>query len=326
MRGADRVSPRAYLQSITLSEPSNETRVVEIVTAHQEHAEAFNQLPDLVSGPESGREWELYHKIKDAEEIIRQGIADHVLADGKKIAAMAVLFSGGNDSTVLLHLLRNVATHAVHANTGIGVERTRQFVRETCASWNVPLLEETPPVSYDDLVLDQGFPGPAHHWKMFQRLKERCVEQARSKLNPNPYRYRVVFFAGRRRDESGRRKKLPINGDRKGSMVFISPIINWTAMDMNTYRAMFDIPRNPVADLLHMSGECLCGSFAAEGEREEIRYWYPEVDQRIRELEERVTALGKFSAQRCIWGWGATVGKGRRRSKTGIMCSSCEGE
>jgi 3'-phosphoadenosine 5'-phosphosulfate sulfotransferase (PAPS reductase)/FAD synthetase len=272
------------------------------------------------------REAELARKIRDAEEIIRKGIVDHVLADGRGLAALAVMFSGGNDSTLLLHLLRNVATHAVHANTGIGIESTRQFVRDTCANWNIPLLEEHPPVSYDELVMDQGFPGPAHHYKMFQRLKERCIEQARSKLNPHYYRNRVVFFAGRRRAESKRRSKLPISGDRKGSMVFISPIINWTAVDMNTYRAMFNLPRNPVSDTLHMSGECLCGSFAAEGERDELRFWYPEVNQRIASLEQRVKALGTVPAQRCTWGWGANEGKGRKQSKVGIMCSSCEGK
>lgn len=282
-----------------------------------------NKSPGLVT--HMTRERVLAQKIRQSEEIIRQGIVDHVLNDGRRVAAMAVLFSGGNDSTVLLHLLRNVADLAIHANTGIGIDQTRQYVRDTCAAWNVPLMEESPPVPYEDLVLEAGFPGPAHHYKMFQRLKERCIRQARRKLVKNPYRERLVLFAGRRNAESQRREKLPDQGDRVGSQVYISPIIHWDSHDMNAYRAMHDLPRNPVSDTLHMSGECLCGSFAANGEREELAFWFPEVDQRIRSLEDRVRALGTIPERRCTWGWGAFEGKGSaRKSKVGIMCTSCD--
>lgn len=262
--------------------------------------------------------------IRGSQEILRSAITSHVLNDNREVASIAVLFSGGNDSTVLLDLFRGIADVAVHANTGIGVEKTREFVRGLCAKWDIPLLEEHPPASYETLVMDQGFPGPAHHWKMYQRLKERCIEQARTKLNPNPYRYRVVFLAGRRRTESQRRKSSLITTvDRKGSMVFVSPLLNWTTEDMNTYRVLRNVPRNEVADLLHMSGECLCGAFAAEGEREELSFWFPEVAAQITALERRVQALKRHPPKVCIWGWGAQHGKGRR-SKVGPLCSSCE--
>lgn len=237
------------------------------------------------------------------------------------LTAIAVLFSGGNDSTVLAHMFKDVATHAVHANTGIGIEATRQFVRDTCAMWDLPLLERralAPQDQYEAMVLERGFPGPAMHWKMYQRLKERALEQVRKELNPHPRKQRAIFLAGRRSDESKRRSKLSATIERRGSLIWVSPILDWTSVDMNTYRAMHpDIPRNQVSDLLHMSGECLCGAFAKPGELDEIGYWYPDVVAQIRGLEGRVRAAG-HPPEICRWGHG--VG---RRSKVGPLCSSC---
>lgn len=264
--------------------------------------------------------------IVQAHEIVDEAIETQVTKSDRTLAGLVILFSGGNDSTTLAHIFRERATHAAHANTGIGIEKTRQYVRDVCDSWNLPLIEKHPPpgCTYRELILDQGFPGPAHHWKMYQRLKERCLEQVRSELVKRPHQQRVVFLAGRRSDESDRRKQLgnqsPIQ--RKGSMVWASPIVSWTKLDLNTYRMMHpDVPRNEVSDLLHMSGECLCGSFAHPGELEEIGEWFPDVVAEIRALEQEVENTGKFPAERCRWGWGAYR---QRPSKVGPMCSSCD--
>lgn len=268
----------------------------------------------------------LASKMAEANRILIEGIDEHIHRQGRKVAAVGILYSGGNDSTVLAHMFRDIADVAVHANTGIGIEQTRDFVRSTCKEWGLRLIEKHPPVPYDELVMDQGFPGPAQHFKMYQRLKERCLRQARNELVSNPRKERVVFLGGRRRDESARRgRELVTTSDRDGSMVFISPLINWTSQDMNTYRAMFDVPRNEVSDCLHMSGECLCGAFAAKGELEEIADWYPETAERIRELERRVKAAGKVPEQRCQWGWGAYRDEhAKKAARSGPLCTSCE--
>lgn len=280
--------------------------------------------------------------ITESNELLAQAIRYHILNDGRSVAGVVTLFSGGNDSTTLAHMFRHRATHAAHANTGIGIEETRRYVRDTCKMWNLPLIEKfpRPGEGYRDLVLGNvraktgpnagtvlwpgGFPGPASHWMMYQRLKERALEQVRNELVSNPRRERVIFLAGRRAAESDRRKKLADKPaiERKGSIVWVSPLTHWTKMDLNTYRMMYpDVPRNEVSDVLHMSGECLCGAFAHSGELNEIEEWYPHVAEEIRALEAEVRATGKFPPERCRWGWGA--GK-EAPSKVGEMCSSCE--
>ena len=165
--------------------------------------------------------------VAEFHNIVTDAIQRYVIDDGKSVAAIAILFSGGNDSTVLAHLFRTRASHAIHINTGIGIEQTREFVRTTCADWKLPLIEKTPPAgsTYRELVLDQGFPGPGHHWKMYQRLKERGLRAARRDLVARPRSERVVFLAGRRRDESKRRMNIP-EMERSGSTVWVSPLAN----------------------------------------------------------------------------------------------------
>jgi 3'-phosphoadenosine 5'-phosphosulfate sulfotransferase (PAPS reductase)/FAD synthetase len=239
----------------------------------------------------------------------------------------ALLFSGGNDSTVLAHLFRPLVDLAIHANTGIGIEATRDFVRQTCRSWGLLLDERHAPTSYRELVLERGFPGPGQHFKMFQRLKERGFMQARAALVTRPRHERMVFLAGRRRDESERRSDIPI-WEREGSVVWVSPLAYWTKLDLNTYRLMaFEagdpVPINRVSDLIHMSGECLCGSFAKRGELDEIAAWFPGVVAEIRALQDDVAAAGNAPLERCRWGWGAYRKTPLKPSRTGIACSSC---
>lgn len=271
------------------------------------------------------REQRLADLVEQAHNIYRDAVAEHITSDGREHVATLLLFSGGNDSTVLAHMFRSEATHAVHANTGIGIEATRQFVRDTCASWDLPLIEEHPPPgsTYDENVMEQGFPGPAHHWKMYQRLKERALRAARKRVLDNPRRQRVVLLAGRRRAESARRTLRGIPAaERDRSAVWVSPLVDWTALDLNTYRTVYpDCPTNLVAALLHMSGECLCGAFAKPHELDEIGYWFPEVSQRIADLEARVRDAG-IPEPRCRWGWGAD--RTARPSRSGRLCSSCD--
>lgn len=264
----------------------------------------------------TGREARLTELVADADRILREALAEH--QGDRAIVGTVFLFSGGNDSTVLAHLFRDRATHAAHANTTIGIEATRQFVRDTCRGWGLPLIEETAPTSYRELVIERGFPGPAMHWKMYQRLKERCLEAVRRQLVTNPYRERVVFLTGRRRDESKRREDI-VEHERRGSTIWASPLANWTSLDLNTYRLLHpDCPTNDVSSLLHMSGECLCGAFARPGELEQIEWWFPDVAAEIRALEADVRAAG-HPEWLCRWGHGQG-----KPSKTGPLCSSCD--
>ena len=265
------------------------------------------------------REQRLNRLVEQAHYIVDKAWE---LAEGRMSAGWCVLYSGGNDSTILAHMMRHRADYAVHANTTIGIEATRQFVRDTCAGWGLDLIERTAPVSYRDLVLERGFPGPAMHYKMFQRLKERALEQVKRELVTKPRRERLLFIAGRRRNESRRRANIPLM-ETDGSAIWARPSAMWTKEDMGMYRAVADrdgdpVPFNSVSDALGMSGECLCGAFAQDGELDRIRLWYPETAAEIDQLEADVRAAG-IKEPFCRWGHG----QGKPTEKTGPLCTSC---
>jgi len=267
----------------------------------------------------------MHELLKESYLLLDWGIESMITSQGKSVAGIAILYSGGNDSTCLAHMFKHRADVAVHANTTIGIEETREFVRDTCKAWGLELREYFPPAgsTYKELILDQGFPGPGHHWKMYQRLKERCLRQARRQIVMNPRKERVVFLAGRRRTESARRANVP-ELNREGSVVWVSPLVNWTKTDLYTYRDWAgDVPTNRVSDLIHMSGECLCGAFAHKDELAEIEMFFPEVAAEIKQLEIEVRAAG-LPEKVCTWGWGRNEKLTAEDLKSGPLCSSCE--
>ena len=240
--------------------------------------------------------------------------------------ATLAMYSGGNDSTTMLHLIRPHVDAACHINTGIGIEETRQFVRRTCMDWQLPLIEEQTAESYERIVLEYGFPGPFMHRVMYARLKERPLRQVIKRLKGEDRKARIVLCSGVRRWESARRFYAgydPINEGEYG-VVWVNPLWEWTAELMLEYRRTFPVPRNPVSDLIHMSGECLCGAYAHPGELEEIGLWYPETAQRIRDLEHKAEAAGVH----CRWELPPPPkqieGQENLWPEVGPLCSACE--
>lgn len=212
------------------------------------------------------------------------------------------------------------AEEVVHVNTGIGVQQTRDFVREVCGQYGWPLNELHPPRSYDELVVEYGFPGPANHPMMYQRLKERCLVAFKRERKPHrdaPF----IYCTGMRKDESSRRmrgQQEEFRHEPKLGWTWRAVILEWSKADCNRYIEEQGLPRNPVVDVLHMSGECLCGSFARPDEREEIRTWYPEVDSHISYLEALVAQAG-HPAHR----WGRRPDKVNRHQTWLPLCHSC---
>jgi len=70
----------------------------------------------------------------------------------------------------------------------------------------------------------------------------------------------------------------------------VSPLVDFTSLDVRRYRNALYLPLNPVSERFGMSGECLCGAFATRGDLRMIRLFYPAVYQRILCLEAMVGA------------------------------------
>lgn len=244
-------------------------------------------------------------------------------------------FSGGNDSIALCHwMMNNVpGCELFHINTGIGIKATREYVLDTCAAYHWPItvinaLEDCGQ-DYDAFVRQFGFPGPPGHHMMYARLKERAVRVLvrRAKLT---LKDKVLIATGLRQDESVRRMGY---GGREintvGAQVWVNAIYWWTKAARDAYRTLHNLPINPIAVKLGMSGECLCGAFAHPGELELVRSVDPETAARIDRLHDEVK-------DRFPWGWEGRPTPKRKKTNyadpiydeiagpIGPMCGGCQ--
>lgn len=230
--------------------------------------------------------------VDDARLIIQQAI------DQYNPTHLFGLFSGGHDSLCACHIASQHPRFSgvIHINTGIGIQDTREYVYQTCRDQGWKLKEYHPPETYESLVIERGFPGPGMHWKMYQRLKERCLRQI---LRDNGTRNRKIgLVSGRRKNESLRRMVNVQSAIQEGPhpskrAIWINPIIAWIGSDKNDYILNHNLPRNPVVEILCMSGECLCGAFAKPGELEYIRRFYPDTAAEIDRIAAKVKQAGK---------------------------------
>jgi 3'-phosphoadenosine 5'-phosphosulfate sulfotransferase (PAPS reductase)/FAD synthetase len=216
-----------------------------------------------------------------------------------------VLFSGGDDSLVLLHAATRLFDFdgVVHVNTGTGIPETTAFVHRMCDRWNLVLHELHPPESFEQVFIEEpiinGLPGPGMHHIAYSRLKERAL-RAFVQREKERWRDRIMFVTGIRADESEKRMGYGDSViDRDGATVWVNPLYDWYDDEMRSYRERSELPRNPVAEHLHLSGECLCGSFAKPGELAQIEFFYPDVAARIRGWERLAEARGLTY---CRWG------------------------
>lgn len=250
---------------------------------------------------------------RSPHDLIAQAKAEH------QPIRTVCLFSGGNDSTVLAHLCRNHYDALVFIDTGTAVPGVREFVERYAAWIEKPLEVYEAGDAFRKMVLGSlgGFPGPAQHNRAYNRLKERQLERMlREAKRGHSRSARVLALTGIRRGESDRRSmRTPLT--RRGSLAFCNPLIDWSDLAMREYRYGWGLPESDVAALIHRSGECNCGAFAAPGEREMLQSLWPEWFERtIASLERETLAAG---LRACRWGDrpGAAV-------DAGALCSDCQ--
>lgn len=311
----------------------------------------FPGMPDILGKrpPKAGvGEYEartLDEAITRSNEILDEALAAY------SIVGTYWLFSGGNDSVIVGHLLHDRYDAVLHVNTGTGIPATTQHVHDVAAAWGIRLHELHPKNSYDDLVMGrviastgpnagkravwQGFPGPAGHKVMYRHLKDEPLMTFRRSVVGDQGRTRkIAYLGGMRWGETERRFRNAEAIDQDGAIVWVSPLVHWTDAHMSEYRARhrcqqdhehvehrlcFDgaLPLNEVTEHIHMSGECLCGAYAKPGELDEVEFFYPETAAKLRALE---TEAAQGGVRYCRWG--QPNGKAEA-APAGRLCSSC---
>lgn len=211
------------------------------------------------------------------------------------------LVGGGHDSmaAALVTARHPLFRGVVHLNTGIGIEATREYVREVCELKKWPLHEVMAGEGrYEELLFSRGgMPGgPKAHNSMLYYLKQQPL----ARWHRTACEGRTGFVTGIRAGESRRRMgaKISVPVRRRDRQVWVNPILKWTSKRVDNLLASEEIPRNPVVENIYRSGECLCGALAAAGEIHEIERWYPDDAERIHALEDECARRGLAS----VWG------------------------
>ena len=231
------------------------------------------------------------------------------------------LFSGGKDSFATAHVLADVGMllGCVSLETGISTPDWKTSVQAICSERDWPLHFFKTSDSYDRIVLKYGFPGPAQHGQTMNYLKGRAVRRFK-KAFPG-----AILASGVRHDESARRSLSTKQESYFEGVKVIAPLFDWSTEAVWEYVRSKGYVRPQAYSTLQISGDCLCGAFARSDERAAIRYWYPEIDQRLTRLENQLNngiAGDLTHAVGHLWGWGCN----REQKKTGklkLICVEC---
>jgi len=224
--------------------------------------------------------------------------------------------SGGKDSWSTLQVLAEAdrLEGAVALSTGVSTPDWRDFLVTECRARSIPLEFHHTDTSYDDLVRKFGFPGPGMHQQFMTYLKGRAVREFRRK-HPNG-----ILASGTRKDESQRRFNNTKPVSFWEGVPILTPIYDWSTDETWAYFNKHGFKRAPAYSFLMVSGDCLCGAFAVQGEAEALRLGYPKIADRFDALGREIQDA---FPRRCQWGWGWKEKRKGKSTREAALCQEC---
>lgn len=239
------------------------------------------------------------------------------------------LFSGGHDSLVSTDksMTAGYTDTVLHIDTGIGIPKTREYVERVCEAQEWPLEVVSSDFEYEEIIREYGFPGPGVHIIMYSKLKERALRKVARRHDEKPH-----FYTGVRKAESERRfRNLNDSVSEASQWVWHAPILHHAQSDVDDWIDAHNLPRSPVKETFHHSGECLCGAFGNRAEELVLlEAHYPETAERIKELESELRGERGADDPRAYWAHGGMSDTDLRAllaeydDNQMLLCASCE--
>lgn len=178
----------------------------------------------------------LLWKIRSSNRVI-------ISAQKKFGDKLAIAWTGGKDSTVLLHLLRllnkdKVNIPVIFIDTGLHFEETLKFVHFIEKEWRLNLIR------VNDNASQRQYKNTKSRLKkkeIARKMKIRCIKKAIKK-----YKWKALIV-GIRWDEHPARSSEVYFSARKNH-IRIHPILHFTEKDIWDYIKHYGLPYNPLYD------------------------------------------------------------------------------
>jgi phosphoadenosine phosphosulfate reductase len=204
-------------------------------------------------------------------------------------------WSGGKDSTAMLHLVRRVYPEipVLHIASGYGIPDTMELIQQLSEMWKLNLTVLNNPVDYMELCQAFGLPHlrtKTQQKRVVQMIKKDIATQWALESS-----YTGLFWGLRGEESLGRRQLFKFHPegilDRHG-ILRVGPIGNWSVCDIWAYHVEHNIPYSKLYDnencgftrfTLRNSG-WLSTDGESRGQLVWLRQNYPTLFARVREL------------------------------------------
>ncbi|MQL56446.1 phosphoadenosine phosphosulfate reductase family protein [Acidianus ambivalens] len=202
-----------------------------------------------------------------------------------------VMFSGGRDSLVALHMTWSAfpeKTRALFINTGIATPGLVDYVKEIAKEMNIELIIVGPKYDYFELVQKKGFPTITHRW-----CKHYLKLQPLQEFLKDKNKQEIVLVTGVRKDESWMKShavKLylhPMFG-----VYTYAPIYEFTSDDVEEYIKTHGLKKNPLYDIYGKAYDCWCSAYKSPADFAILALKNPEFFQKFVEAEAKLRKGG----------------------------------
>jgi len=197
-----------------------------------------------------------------------------------------VLFSGGRDSLVALHLAiraadaANTKVTAVHVDTTVSTPGNLDYVKNTCKDFGVQLVVVRPKKDFFTLVKKWGFPTVTRRWCCYH-LKIEPLKRFLLSVED-----RKFVVDGIRKNESPRRREFPKIGYHKHfKCLNYHPIFDFSSENVKAYIKANRLKENPLYGIFPRATECWCTSFKTVTQFIELKKYFPDFFQKFVEAE-----------------------------------------
>lgn len=268
-----------------------------------------------------------------------QELWERVQKDYSPYAVLVGLTTGG-DSLLAFHIARGLTNIdvAFTCNTTIGAIETLHNCQKVCEKYHTKWICKAPPYgekkenedTYFELVKQHGFPGKtktAHKW-MYRYLKDHTIQSIVSSIKQRKWRP-IVIISGARRHESIRRFGTSKDITVQNGVIWVNIINEWTDSECHAFSVdnKIDSQRSIISQIMGISGECFCGTYAQKNELSEIKIASPSTYNKIIFIQNWLRENTNMT-----WGWEESPPKRWTLEKQGqtnmfspqmLMCSTC---